>query len=113
MDGCRALFCSINNVLGKLQTTLAIALNFNLIPSRGLVVLPQEMGFGVVCLSPWGCQVCLSWPRGAGESCEVTAEKEFLGKLFLAREWVNGAFLLCSAQSSSQGCSSSCQGGQQ
>lgn len=36
MDGCRALFCIINNVFGKLKNISAIALNFNLIPSRGL-----------------------------------------------------------------------------
>jgi len=35
-DGRRALFCIINNVFGKLKTISAIALNFNLIPSRGL-----------------------------------------------------------------------------
>lgn len=81
MDGCRVLFCSINNVLGKLQTRPG-ALNFNLILSRGLVVL-QEVGFGVVCLS--------SWPsRSRGELCEVTGEKGIFGKPFLAGEWVSG-----------------------
>lgn len=81
MDGCRVLFCSINNVLGKLQTRPG-ALNFNLILSRGLVVL-QEVGFGVVCLS--------SWPsRSRGELCEVMGEKGIFGKPFLAAEWVSG-----------------------
>lgn len=33
MDGCRVLFCIINNAFGKLKNISAVALNFNLIPS--------------------------------------------------------------------------------
>lgn len=52
MDGCRALFCIINNVFGKLKNISAIALNFNLIPSRGLVAAQGSLvlaGNGVRC----------------------------------------------------------------
>lgn len=52
MDGCRALFCSINNAFGKLKNISAIALNFNLIPSRGLAAAQGSLvcvGNGVCC----------------------------------------------------------------
>lgn len=52
MDGCGELFCIINNVFGKLKTISAIALNFNLIPSRGLAAAQGSLvhvGNGVRC----------------------------------------------------------------
>lgn len=59
-DGCRAVFCIINNVFGKLKNISAIALNFNLIPSRGLVATQGSLvhtGNGVCSCSSAPLQV--------------------------------------------------------